>query len=122
LVSVGLNHLIETKRVRKDCTLSAGGRGEGDRRQQNLAFPEGSSSSRGNSPSALHSYSKRRFIRPFAPPCSLFTFSSVVVSWLESGGQWEGESWEKAGARRKSVGVDLRSLMSNFFFIIVLYK
>jgi hypothetical protein len=59
------------------------------------------SSSRGNSSSALHSYSKRRFIRPFAPPCILFTFSSVVVSWWVSGGQWDGESW-RGVARRKS--------------------
>ena len=51
-----------------------------------------SSSSRGIFPSALHSYSKRRFIRPFAPPCTLFTFSPVVVNWLEPGGQWEGAS------------------------------
>jgi hypothetical protein len=59
------------------------------------------SSSRGKSPSALHSYSKRRFIKPFAPPCFLFTFSSVVVSWPEPGGQWEGES---RGPRRKPSG------------------
>ena len=59
------------------------------------------SSSRGKSPSALHSYSKRRFIRPFAPPCSLFTFFLVVGSWLKPGGQWEGG---KLGARRKLAG------------------
>ncbi len=39
---MGLNHLIETKRFIKHCTLSAGVRGEGDRRQQNLGFPGGS--------------------------------------------------------------------------------
>ncbi len=41
-VSADLNHLIETKRVQKDCTLSAGGGGEEDRCQQNLKFTGGS--------------------------------------------------------------------------------
>ncbi len=60
------------------------------------------SSSRGDSSSALHSYSKRRFIRPFAPPCTLLTFSPVVVSWRKPGGQWEG--MEKAGESWRSLG------------------
>jgi hypothetical protein len=41
-----------------------------------------SSSSRGVFPSDLHSYSKRRFIRPFAPPCSPLAFS-FILGWAE---------------------------------------
>ncbi len=75
------------------------------------------SSSRGKSPSALHSYSKRRFIRPFAPPCSLFTFSSVVVSWREPGGQWEGESRGcKEKVRRKPAGLGAEGRWMKFFY------
>ncbi len=76
------------------------------------------SSSRGISPSALHSYSKRRFIRPFAPPCFLFTFSPVVVRWWEPGGQWEGESrGSQEKVRRKSFGLGggLKGCWQKFF-------
>ncbi len=87
------------------------------------------SSSRGNSSSALHSYSKRRFIRPFAPPCSLLTFSSVVVSWLELGGQWgrrkaglSGESREKAGWDRAEDSLEeifLNSIVQALVVVVV---
>jgi hypothetical protein len=41
------------------------------------------SSSRGVFPSDLHSYTKRRFISPFAPPCSLWL--SLHISGEEVG-------------------------------------
>ncbi len=37
------------------------------------------SSSRGVFPSDLHSYSKHRFIRPFAPPCSSWLSPSFLA-------------------------------------------
>jgi hypothetical protein len=47
-----------------------------DRMIYNLA----TSSSRSVFPSDLHSYSKRRFIRPFAPPLLPLAFS-VILGW-----------------------------------------
>ena len=56
-----------------------------------------SSSSIGETPSDLHSYSKRRFIRPFAPPC--YPWLSLLLG-LAGGSKGEGggevESLEKA--------------------------
>jgi hypothetical protein len=74
----------------------------------------GHSSSRGVFPSDLHSYSKRRFIRPFAPPCSPW-LSPVCLAGAEEGGQ--GGSWELGESRQGVDGEIVRN-----FLIIVLYK
>ncbi len=79
------------------------------------AEPKGQiySSSRGVFPSDLHSYSKRRFIGPFAPPFSPWLSPSFLAGLRrEQGGRGElGESCQ---------GVEGR--VARNFLIIVLYK
>jgi hypothetical protein len=83
------------------------------------------SSSRGYSSSALHSYSKRRFIRPFAPPCSFLLSPQSSLAGLSRGDSGKGgkagnqgkAGWlEKAG---RPVGAELRVVGGNFFNSIV---
>jgi hypothetical protein len=54
------------------------------------------SSSRGVFPSDLHSYSKRRFIRPFAPPCSPW-LSPSFLAWGWGGSRGGGAGRKLSG-------------------------
>ncbi len=66
------------------------------------------SSSRGVFPSDLHSYTKRRFISPFAPPCSLLGF-------LLHSGLVEGSRGEAGGSWGKVVGLLIGRVAKKFF-------
>jgi hypothetical protein len=70
-----------------------------------------SSSSRSVFPSDLHSYSKRRFIRPFAPPC-------YPLSPAKGCGESQGGAGGMLGESCQGVG---GGVVRNFL-IIVLYK
>ncbi len=65
----------------------------------NLLNEVGSSSSV-VSPSALHSYVKRRFISPFAPPC----YPRLSLAFFGGGGGRGSRRGEVRGVRRKLSG------------------